>query len=216
MNDDDLITVVRESFTDLHATTPVEQILRRGRAVRTRRRIPVLTGALAVVAGAAALALTTLLPGVHQPIPRPGTLPSAQLAAWTVTRQADGTIRVTIRELRDPAELQRQLRADGVPASVTLAGQENPSCRPYPASPALRKRVLSITFDVIPLPHQGPPPSNSPPQPNLVLVFHINPAALPAGTGVQIATSFTPVRPGLARASLGSGLVYARPQCTGS
>jgi hypothetical protein len=214
MNDDDLMTIVRHSFTDLHSITPVEKILRRGRAVRARRRIPVLAGALAS-AGAAVLAVTTLLPGAHQPAPQPST-PPAQLAAWTVTRQADGTIRVTIFELRDPAELQRQLRADGVPASVTLAGQENPACRPYPASPGLRKKVLSITFDVIPSSHQGPPPSNSPPQPNLVMVFHINPRALPAGTGVQIATSFSPVRPGLARASLGSGLVYARPQCTGS
>jgi hypothetical protein len=210
MNDDDLMTIVRQSFTDLHSATPVEKIVRRGRAARGRRRIPVLAGALAS-AGAAVLAVTTLLPGAHQP----GT-PPAQLAAWTVTRQADGTIRVTIFELRDPAELQRQLRADGVPASVTLAGQENPACRPYPASPALRKKVLSISFDVIPLPHQGPPPGNSPPQPNLVMVFHINPRALPAGTGVQIATSFSPVRPGQARASLGSGLVYASPQCTGS
>jgi hypothetical protein len=214
MNDDDLITMVRDSFTGLHSTTPADRILRRGRTVRARRRIPVLAGALAVVA-AAALTVTTLLPGAHQPAPQPSTLP-AQLAAWTVTRQADGTIRVTIRELRDPAELQRQLRADGVLASVTLAGQENPACRPYPASPTVRKRVLSITFDVIPLPHQGPPPTTSPPQPNLVMVFHINPRALPAGTGVQIATSYIPVRPGLARASLGSGLVYASPQCTGS
>jgi hypothetical protein len=213
MNDDDLLTLARDSFTGLHSATPVEQVLRRGHAMRARRRIPVLAGALAVVA-AAALAVPTLLPSAPRPAPRPGTLP-AQLAAWTVTRQADGTIRVTIRELRDPAELQRQIRADGVPASVTLIGQENPACRPYPAGPALRKRVLSITFDIIPLPHQGPPPGNSPPQPNLVLVFHINPAALPARTGVQIATSYTPVRPGLAQSSLRSALVYASPQCTG-
>jgi hypothetical protein len=50
----------------------------------------------------------------------------------------------------------------------------------------------------------------------LVLVFHINPPALPPGAGVQIATSFTTVRPGLARSSIASGLVYASPQCTGS
>ena len=215
MNDDDLITLVRESFTGLHAATPVGQILRRGHAVRTRRRIPVLTGALAVAAGAA-LAVTTLLPGGHQPSPRPSPRPAAQLAAWTVTRQADGTIRVTIRELQNPAELQSRLRADGAPASVTLTGQENPACQPYPASAALQKRVLSITFDVIPLPHQGPPPSTSPPQPNLVLVFHINPSALPAGTGLRLATSYTPVRPGLATSAIRHGLVYASPQCTGS
>jgi hypothetical protein len=170
---------------------------------------------LAAAAGAA-LAVITLLPGGHQPGPRPSPPPTAQLAAWTVTKQAGGIIKVTIYELRDPAELQRQLRADGVPASVTLTGQENPSCRPYPASAALRKRVLSITFDVVPVQHQGPPPSTSPPQPNLVLVFHISPSALPPGAGVQIATSYSPVRPGLAQATLGSGLVYASPQCTGS
>ena len=215
MNDDDLLTLVRESFTDLRTTTPVERIVRRGHAVRARRRIPVLTGALAVVAGAA-LAVTTLLPGGHQPSPRSSPLPAAQLAAWTVTRQADGIIRVTIRELLDPAELQSQLRADGVPASVTLTGQENPACRPYPASLALQKRVLSITVDIIPSTHQGPPPSTSAPQPNAVLVFHINPSALPAGTGVQLATSFTPVRPGVAHATIRHGLVYASPQCTGS
>jgi len=213
MNDDDLITLVRESFTGLRTTTPVDQILRRGHAVRTRRRIPVLTGALAVVAGAA-LAVTTLLPGGHPPSPRPSPLPTAQLAAWTVTRQADGTIRVNIRELQNSVGLQRQLRADGVPASVTLTGQENPACRPYPASAAVQNRVLSITSEIIPLTHQGPP--TSPPEPNLVLVFHINPAALPRGAGVQLATSFTPVRPGLATSAIRHGLVYASPQCTGS
>ena len=214
MNDDDLITTVRESFAHIHTATQVEQILRHGRAVRARRRIPVLTGAAAAMAGAA-LAVTTLLPGGHPPGSRPAPQSTVQLAAWTVTRQPDGTIRVTIRELRDPAELQRQLRADGVPASVTLTGQENPSCRPYPASAQLRKRVLSITFDIVPVQHQGPPPSTSPPQPNLVLVFHINPSALPRGAGVQIATSYTPVRPGLAQSTIGSGLVYASPRCTG-
>jgi hypothetical protein len=212
MNDDDLITMVRESFTGLRGTTPLEQIARRGRAIRARRRIGVLAGALAVTAGTV-VAVTTLLPAGHQPAPRPSTQPAVQLAAWMVTKQSDGTVRVTIRELRDPARLQGQLRADGVPASVTLLGQENPSCRPYPASPAMRMRVLSITFDVIPVLHHGPP--STPPEPNLVLVFHINPSALPAGTGVQIATSFTPVRVGLATSAVRSGLVYASPQCTG-
>ena len=215
MNDNDLITMVRESFTDIRSATPVEQIQRHGRTVRARRRIPLLTGAAAAAAGAV-LAVTTLLPGTHQPSPRPSAAPTAQLAAWTVARQPDGTIRVTIRELQNPAELQRRLRADGVTASVTLTGQENPACRPYPASAALQKRILSVTFDIIPLPHQGPPPSTSPPQPNLVLVFHINPSALPPGAGLQLATSYIPVRPGLATSTIRHGLVYASPQCTGS
>jgi len=62
MNDDDLITAVRDSFTDVHSATPVERIVTRSRAVRARRRVPALTAALAVTA-AAAVAVTSLLPG---------------------------------------------------------------------------------------------------------------------------------------------------------
>lgn len=209
MNDNDLITVMRESFTDVHSSTAVEQIVSRSRVVRTRRRIPQLAAALAV-AGSAALATTLLLPGSHQ-----AGQPGVQLAAWTVTKQADGTIGVTIRELRDPSGLQRTLRADGIPASITLIGQENPSCRLYPGSLALRKRVLSITPQVVPSQHQGPPASTSPPQPNLVLVFHINPSALPRGAGIQLATAFTPLSFGVAHGTVRADLVYASAQCTG-
>ena len=59
----------------------------------------------------------------------PSSAPSARLAAWTVTRQADGDITVTVNELRDPAGLQRTLRADGVPASVTLPANAVKGCR---------------------------------------------------------------------------------------
>jgi hypothetical protein len=45
MNDDELITAVRESVTDVHMTTPVEQIVGRSRAVRARRRNPGMAGA---------------------------------------------------------------------------------------------------------------------------------------------------------------------------
>ena len=64
MNDDDLITAVRDSFTDVHSATPVERIVSRSRAVRARRRIPGLAAALAATA-AAVLAVTALLPA-HQ------------------------------------------------------------------------------------------------------------------------------------------------------
>src|SRR5215472_9490200 len=37
---------------------------------------------------------------------------------------------------RDPAQLQHQLGADGIPASITPIGYANPACRPYePTSP---------------------------------------------------------------------------------
>ena len=40
----------------------------------------------------------------------------------------------------DAAGLQRTLRADGVPVSVTFTGQQNPACQPYPSGggPAFR------------------------------------------------------------------------------
>src|SRR5262249_24425367 len=48
--------------TDVHSATPVEQIVRRGRAVRARRRVPAVAAVMAVAA-AAVLAVTWLLPG---------------------------------------------------------------------------------------------------------------------------------------------------------
>ena len=40
MNDDEVITAVRELRGKVHSHTPLEQIISRGRAVRTRRRVP--------------------------------------------------------------------------------------------------------------------------------------------------------------------------------
>ena len=121
-----------------------------------------MAAALAVVA-AAATAVTMLLPG-HQPS-RPVT---ARLAAWTVVKQADGTVYVTVRELRDPAGLQRTLRADGIPASVTFTGQPNPACRPY-----LHRLPGGVAIEAAPI--YRPPD---------VLIFH--PSDLPPGAGWQI------------------------------
>jgi hypothetical protein len=192
MNDNELITAVKESVTGVHMHVPTEQIMRRSRAIRARRRIPGAAGALALVAGAA-LALTALLPASHQH--------GARLTAWTVAKQADGTIDVTIRELRDPAGLQSKLRADGVPASVTFSGQRNPSCRPYPAGKALLSKVFT--------PHQAPPGYT-------VIVIH--PPALPRSTGVQLASAFGhhSRRGEGGLVAVGAGLVQASGQCTSS
>lgn len=61
MNDDELITAVKESVTDVHMTIPAERITSRSRAIRARRRIPGLAGALAVIAAAAVA--VAVLPG---------------------------------------------------------------------------------------------------------------------------------------------------------
>ena len=183
MNDNELIAVVREQRNKVHMTTPVEQIINRGYTVRARRRIPGLAGVLALVA-AAAFAVIALLPASHQP--------GVQLAAWTVVKQADGTVSVTIRELRDPAGLQSRLRADGVPASVNFSGQRNLSCQRYTAGVALINRVFTAQS-------AGGFP---------VMVIH--PAALPSGAGVEINPPAQPAN------RVAIGLVYASPQCTGS
>jgi hypothetical protein len=205
MNDDELMTAVRESFTSVHDSTSVEQILSRGRAARARRRIPLITGALGVAA-ATVLAVTTLLPGSHHPSPQH----SARLAAWTVTTQPGGNVSVTIRQLHNPAGLQRTLRADGVAASVTFLGQQNPACQPWPGAPLQGKSTPAGTAlfnKVFPPTPPGAPPG----------VIMIHPSALPSGGGVQLAAGFRQSGPPHSwYIAIGAGLVRASPRCTGS
>ena len=119
MNDDELITLMKEPFAGVRMTMPLDQVVRHGRAVRTRRRLRGLTGAVAL-AGSVTAAVA-LLPAGGQAHPVPGGITGTpQLAAWTVTRDPDGGITVTVNQMRDPAGLQATLRADGIPARVTF------------------------------------------------------------------------------------------------
>jgi hypothetical protein len=128
---------MREFAATIHASP---DLAARTYAQHNRRRVTAYASAAGAVgaAGAAAVAVGVALPaspaGVTLPAVHPTasrTSPAVKLAAWTVTRLADGNIRVTFREATDVAGLQRTLRADGVPASVTLAGQQNSACQPY-------------------------------------------------------------------------------------
>ncbi|MGP8000378.1 MAG: hypothetical protein ACLPKI_24120 [Streptosporangiaceae bacterium] len=208
MNDDELITTVRESFTGVHSTTPVNQIVKRSRAVRTRRFFPGVAAALVVAAGAA-LAVSTLTPASHPPTP--------QLAAWTVVKQADGTVSITVREFRDPAGLQRELRADGVPASVIfnprlprrapfrdLFRVKNNPCQAYGGG---QGQLLNVVG--------GGRPSQLRERSTISI---IHPSALPGGAGVQfIATPNTGyLQSSPDRYALGVLLVQASQKCTGS
>jgi hypothetical protein len=193
MTDDELGTAVRESVAGVHMTIPAERIMSRGAAIRARRRMPVVAGALAGVAGVA-LAVAALLPSGHQP----GTV---QLTAWTVASQANGDIQVTIRELRDPAGLQSTLRADGVPVNVSFSGPPlGASCQPYPGTKSELGRVVQF----------------QPGDKSAVLV--IDPSAIPAGGGLLIFDRPTVQLPPQAKAPfpLAVGLVLASQQCTGS
>ncbi|HEY2520096.1 MAG TPA: hypothetical protein VGJ19_08300 [Streptosporangiaceae bacterium] len=97
-------------------------IAARARGQLRRRRLQVVTGA--VTAAAAAAAFVTLAAATGgRPAP-------ARLAAWTVITEPNGTVAVSIYDLRDPAGLQRALRAHGVPATVRFypSGSRMPGC----------------------------------------------------------------------------------------
>ncbi len=193
MNDDELRTTVRERFTGVHMDTPVDEIITRGRGVRTRRRIPVAAGGLAVAAGVA-VGVATLLPG-GQAASHPT---KATLTAWTVQKQANGDVRVTIRDLRDPSGLQARLRADGIPANVSFSGLPA-ACQPV----AVTKSQLHSV--------------GNRQQHGRRLVFIIHPSALPSGDGVFIFDRVAaPPPPGThLHGLLAFGLVQISPACTG-
>lgn len=189
MNDNELSTMVRESVTDVHSVTPIAQIISRGRAVRARRRIPALAGAGAVAAGTA-LAVTTLVPSGHPGVEGSRHPVTARLAAWTVAKQANGDIDVTIRQLQNPAGLQSTLRADGVPVNVSFSGQPmTGSCQFYPMS----NNVLNAVAKT---------PSASRIEGGTLFV--INPSALPAGAGLDMEIG------GITRDKLGQIMYIAR------
>jgi hypothetical protein len=192
MNDDELITLVREQRTGVPMTTPVDEIIGRGRAVRARRRVPRLAGALAAAAGAAA-AVALLVPSA-----RPA---ATQLTAWTVTRQADGNVDVTIRQLSDPAGLAAALYGAGVPAYVTFAGPVPARCAQYPVSQSQQQAIYQFQ------PGDG----------SVALV--IDPSAIPDGAGLFVldvpatALNGTPPFPVVDGRSVHIGVVQGSSTC---
>jgi hypothetical protein len=131
-----------------------------------------------------------VLPASHPATSQPGV----RLAAWSVVKQPGGDVTVTIRELYDPGGLQRELRADGVPAAVTFYGSHpHVSCRPYPADRALMRKIF-------------PTDVRDP-----YAAVEIRPSALPTGAAVYINDTSNPY----GYLGLTVGLVYAGQHCTG-
>ncbi len=83
---------------------------------RSRFALPALIAAAA--AAAAAAVVLALMPGSPAARAHHAGQGGTTLAAWTVIKLQHGVLRVTIRELRNPAGLWSLLRADGVPANV--------------------------------------------------------------------------------------------------
>jgi hypothetical protein len=212
VNDAELLTMVKDSFDPVRAETQMDTIVHRARTLRSRRRG--LTGAAWTAAAAAALALALVLvsssspakPGLAKPGPaKPG---AARLAAWTVTRLPGGIVEIMVRELKNPAGLQRKLHADGVPAFVRFANQQPPGCLNwYPGSPAKYFEISKRIFLV---------PSNA--QIGGGTALDINPAAIPRGLGVWLEVSppqTQSVDNGMSGMSFGfaESIVYASGRC---
>ena len=172
-------------------------------------RVGVGLSSAAAVAVATGLAVAALAPGSHAPTQpaghqpaghRPSAPAAVHLTSWSVTKLADGSVRVRIIQLRDPAALQAKLRADGVPANVTDTGTPSGACRPYPASTVQLSAVFGggtgATTDI------G----------TATIIVVINPAALPHDAGIHIGGQFNSAGAGAST----SNLVYASAGCTGS
>jgi hypothetical protein len=169
MNDDEVITAVREQRDKVHSRTSVDQVISRGRTVRARRRIPGAVSGLAAVT-AAAVVLGLGLSGAFSSARGTGTI---RTAAFTLVDHANGTATLTInlRVLLDSRVLQRDLRQDGIPALVTSGS----FCSSHPAPAGFSQAVSFSPY----LRHLGPGKHQLPAQ-FFTITFH--PAAMPAGT----------------------------------
>jgi hypothetical protein len=140
MNDNDVLTTVRDGFAPAQMTIPADVIMTRGRSLRRRRhRGQFVAGgalALALGAGLGVQALTAGPPAAQQPT----------LAAWTVQRSPDGAITVTIRELRDLPALQARLDLDGAPVTISDTSLTLPhGCVAQAGVPQLLQKIVSFS-----------------------------------------------------------------------
>lgn len=154
----DSLSTARDSLTDIHMTTPLDAIVRQGRARRWRHWFTGLAGTAAVAA------LVIGLTGVIGSAPAQGT-GTIRTAAFTLVSHANGTTTLTInlRVLLEPNILQGDLEHDGIRAMVTVGS----FCSSDPA-PAGFGQVMSFP--------------GSPADPGPVQAVVINPAGMPAGT----------------------------------
>ncbi len=172
MKDDDLMAAVRQPFAGITMTMPLDAVIARGRSRRRRRRLPGLTAATVSAVAGVALVVSALGGGTGRSAPAP-----ADLAAWTVVRQPSGIIAVTVRELSDPAGLQRTLNADKVPAVVVFDEPAHAGCDYSGHTLAILRKVL-----------QRRPSATG-------AVFLIDPAAIPSGARLWLDVGSATARP---------------------
>jgi hypothetical protein len=185
-----------------------QRLLQRDYHPRTgNRRRPGLAVTLAIAASAITAAVLALSPaGTHS-----GSTSTVRLAAWTVTKHPDGRVTVTIRQMLDPGRLQRQLRAFGVPANVSVyhAKPDGPKGWYYPTDiQACHIDRELMGSDLVGKIFFGPHSGTGGDQPFTVW---ISPSAIPAGVGVALQVGVAPSQP----PSASIYLVEDSAQCTG-
>jgi hypothetical protein len=206
MNDAEVITAVQASYAEIHMDVPLDVIVRRGRRLRARRRLPRLAGTAGTVA-ALALAAAALFPGSGRATAPAGSTGTERLAAWTVVSQQGGSVKVTLQgaQIRDVAGLQDRLRSDGIPARVARIGYLRPpltvpgchvfrdwSAEPGGISYALWRKIFYG-------PHTGQQSNHA---------FWVYRSAIPRGLGVLVDIYYD--------GTFGLYAVKASPQCTGT
>jgi hypothetical protein len=204
VNDAEVITAVKASYTGIHMDVPLDVIVRRGRRLRARRRLPGLAGAAGTVA-ALALAVAALVPGSGRATAPGGSTGTERLAAWTVVSQPGGSVKVTLQwpHIRDVAGLQDRLRSDGIPARVARIGYLRPplnvpGCQVFgdwTAGPGGISHTLwhKIFYG----PHTGQQSNHA---------FWVYRSAIPRGLGVLVDVYYD--------GTFGLYVVKASPQCT--
>ena len=157
---------------------------------RTRRRLT-WAAASALAAGAAAAVAVTAVDGQTGPAgniaqnaasgssPKPTPATSTTLAAWTVTENPDGTLKVTVRETEDPSGLQATLRADGARVVVTASLAWPAACSEW------RGGSYQMGDQVVQTENRTGLPSADGTE------FLIKPSAIPAGALLWVALSQT-------------------------
>jgi hypothetical protein len=217
-SDYDVLRAVSDSLSRVCVAQPPrpEAVMASGRARQHRRRAYGMTAALAAAAAVAAAVTVTALPGSGHPAgPAAGPAASARLAAWTATRQADGDVHVTIKELSDPAGLQNTLRADGVPASVTFLSQPDLACSLLGFGPGLLEKIFPGSAPGVVHHLSGGLALGTGGKAGGDMV--IDPSAIPSGTGLELAFSrIDGSTPGHFTILSRVALVRASQQCTGN
>jgi hypothetical protein len=189
MNDQELITAVRQSVCGVRMNIPAEQIVSRSRAIRASGHRK-LAACITAVAAAGSVALGLGMFGALGAAPNRGAgtirgTGTIRTAAFILTRNADGTdtLTLTMSQMLDPAVLQQALAHDGIPALVKTGIY----CSSSPAAPDPASiGVLSVRLPVKP-PHVMVPAPSGPAPSELKRIAArtatvINPAAMPAGT----------------------------------